>query len=187
VVYTISYTQTLSPKDSINFKHNFEALLKKYKLDNKGYKINVQSNNQSGGQTAFIITNNYYKDPNLIPDSLNYVSTITIEKGRKVLTVYPKSGSWIQPILFYDTSDVDIKLKIYPVPNIITSYSATLSNKAGILKVKGIVFPMACSISQPIHIYLNDKPAEFYYFGDNADLNKRFFYSKGKIIWDGRN
>lgn len=32
----------------------------KYGLKNVGYQINVQSDNQRGGQTAFIINNNYF-------------------------------------------------------------------------------------------------------------------------------
>ena len=35
-------------------------MLTKYGLQTVGYQINVQSNNQRGGQTAFTITNNNY-------------------------------------------------------------------------------------------------------------------------------
>jgi hypothetical protein len=47
----------LSKQDSVNFKNDLEKLLAKYGLKTMGYQINVQSNNQSGGQTAFTITN----------------------------------------------------------------------------------------------------------------------------------
>jgi hypothetical protein len=55
-----TYSQVLSKEDSINFKKDLEKLLTKYGLQTAGYQINVQSNNQRGGQTAFIITNNYF-------------------------------------------------------------------------------------------------------------------------------
>jgi hypothetical protein len=181
--HIISHAQSLSPQDSINFKHDFEALLKKYKLENKGYQINVQSNNQSGGQTAFIITNNYYKDPNLVPDSLNYIAIIKLEKDKKVLTVYPKSGSWIQPMLMYDSSDVDLGSKIFPLPFLYNSQKASLTFENKRFYVKGAFFVNAISKSQPLNIYLTDKTNEFYYFGDYADSNKRFIYWEGKIIW----
>lgn len=178
-----SYSQFLSSQDSSNFKREFEALLKKYKLDDKGYKISVQSSNQSGGQTAFIITNNYYKDPNLIADSINYIYLISMENQRKVLTIYPKSGAWVQPILFYDSSDIELKSKIYPLPAMYAGYFGTLRIANNILSIKGSIFSTACTFVSPIHIYLNDKPNEYYYFGDNTDTNKRYFYSNGKVIW----
>lgn len=55
-----SNSQILSKQDSINFKNDLEKLLTKYGLKDVGYQINVQSNNQRGGQTAFIINNNYF-------------------------------------------------------------------------------------------------------------------------------
>jgi hypothetical protein len=158
--------------------------LKKYKLDKQGYKISVQSNNQSGGQTAFIITNNYYKDPNLIPDSINYVYSITNENGRKVLTISPKSNAWIQPIVFYDSSDVDmISKKVFPLPAMITNYTGIFGGFNVPVNVKGAILQNACTSSSPLHIYLNGNPDEFYYFGDYADDYKRYLYFKGKVVF----
>ncbi len=48
--------------DTTAFKKEFEKLLVKYGFNKNGYSLNVTSNNQNGGQTAFIITNNYYGD-----------------------------------------------------------------------------------------------------------------------------
>ncbi|HMG83083.1 MAG TPA: hypothetical protein VK559_08605 [Ferruginibacter sp.] len=62
LISNISYSQLLSSRDSINFKHDFDKLLAKYGLKSDGYFINVKSTSQSGGQTAgilFNINNNY--------------------------------------------------------------------------------------------------------------------------------
>jgi len=58
-------SQILSKQDSVNFKKDLERLLQKYGLQSAGYQINVQSNSQRGGQTAFTITNNNYVTYNL--------------------------------------------------------------------------------------------------------------------------
>lgn len=55
-----THAQILSKQDSISFKKDLEKLLTKYGLQTAGYQINVQSDNQRGGQTAFTITNNNY-------------------------------------------------------------------------------------------------------------------------------
>src|SRR5205085_1936295 len=57
----ISFSQT-KVSDTVAFKKDFEQLLKKYGIVSKGYSINVTSINQKGGQTAFVITNNYLGD-----------------------------------------------------------------------------------------------------------------------------
>lgn len=68
-------SQILSKQDSINFKKDLEKLLTRYGLQTAGYQINVQSNNQRGGQTAFTITNNSYVTNNygIIPRTLSDV------------------------------------------------------------------------------------------------------------------
>jgi hypothetical protein len=66
------HSQVFPRQDSINFKNDLEKLLSKYGLQSAGYQINVQSNNQRGGQTAFTITNNNYVTYNvgIIPRKL---------------------------------------------------------------------------------------------------------------------
>lgn len=54
--------QNISKQDSAAFKKDFEQLLKKYGFKSKGYSVNITSINQKGGQTAFIINNNYLGD-----------------------------------------------------------------------------------------------------------------------------
>lgn len=68
-----SHSQILSKQDSLNFKNDLEKLLTKYGLSTAGYQINVQSNDQRGGQTAFTITNNNYVTYNvgIVPRKLN--------------------------------------------------------------------------------------------------------------------
>jgi hypothetical protein len=77
-------TQT-HPTDTLSFKKDFEKLLSKYGIKSKGYFINVTSVNQSGGQTALVITNNYYGDSVL--DATNILFTISNKGTQKILTV----------------------------------------------------------------------------------------------------
>ena len=50
----VSYSQ-----DTANLRKEISVLLKKYGLSNAGFELKVNSNNQKGGQTAFVINNNY--------------------------------------------------------------------------------------------------------------------------------
>ncbi|MFP5040283.1 hypothetical protein, partial [Parasediminibacterium sp. JCM 36343] len=64
----VSYSQ-----DTASLRKEISALLKKYGISNAGFELKVNSNNQKGGQTAFVITNNYnYTVVNDIPMYAKY-------------------------------------------------------------------------------------------------------------------
>ncbi|UEG49264.1 hypothetical protein LK994_11540 [Ferruginibacter lapsinanis] len=178
-----SQSQTLSPKDSINFKKDFENLLSKYKIDNSAYQINVQSNNQKGGQTAFIINNNYYGDPSIIPDSINYTYSVTLENGKLILNVSPRGQTWEKPLIGYDTLYKRTKNKVNYLSAQSSSYYASLPIDKIKTSLYSWIFDLPCTNKKSIKIDISENPNQFIYFGDANNTKKRYLYRNGKVVW----
>lgn len=77
--------QFFSKQDSTNFKNDLEKLLKKYGLKTAGYVLNIQSNDQKGGQTAFTITNNNYVTNNYFDNKTINQAPLPIVKVLEVV------------------------------------------------------------------------------------------------------
>lgn len=174
------YSQT--PTDTTLFKKDFEKLLSKYHINSIGYLINVTSNNQSGGQTAFVITNNYYGDSVL--DAKNFKYTLIGDSNQKVLTVAPRKGIWVSPFVATDSA----KSRIH----FFDPGSGMVSFIHGIMAcIDDIDYPIegagrdgASSKLFPLVIYLHpNDPSQFYIFGDLQDSHKWYLYYKGEVSW----
>jgi hypothetical protein len=174
--------QVNSP-DTTAFKRDFEKLLSKYGITNKGYLISVNSMNQKGGQTAFIINNNFYSD--LLVDSANVDSRIEEKEGQKILYVWPKKGTWISPYVVTDSIKATKRMFYDPgigVVTIIHGLSVVVDKKQHELMGSGS--SKGCSKMFPIYIYLNKADVDdFYIFGDLQDGNKSYLFYKGVIQW----
>ena len=172
----------IKSQDTLSFKRDFENLLAKYGIINKGYLINVTSINQSGGQTALVITNNYYKDTLL--DGNNFIFKLSKEGSREFLTVSPKKGIWISPYVVSDSlsPNSDFFDPGIGVSSYIHGLQVTIENKVYTLSGRGSSH--ACSKLFPITIYLNkNDPKQFFIFGDLQDQNKHYLYNKGQVSW----
>lgn len=167
-------------KDTIGFKKDFEELLIKYGIKNKGYLINVMSVNQKGGQTALIINNNYYTDS--ISDEENLLSYITNEKNRKCLKVSPKKGVWNSPFALSSSTSLEEHLLECGV-GLYDSFDVTATIQNFNISLKGYKCNIPCS-KLPMTIYINiSDPNEMIMFGDWQDPYKTYIYTEGKIIW----
>lgn len=170
--------------DSIAFKKDFDSLLSKYGIKNTGYQINVISLNQHGGQTAFVINNNYNRDSAI--DSTNLVYTITSNtNGQKILKVGPKTGIWMTPFVGTDSAKSGRKFIQYLHNNysIMTGFPNVEFNHK-VYSIKGYALNGARSSFTPISIILDGtNPNDFYIFGDITNLRKIFFYDHGLIGW----
>lgn len=166
-------------KDTIGFKKDFEALLKKYGMKSNEYLIKVTSNDQNGGQTALIINNNYYGDT--IDPEKNFIFSVMYISGEKKLVVSPKSGNWLSPIVL-SNSNID---NICPRSGMYTSYeniSFRFNKKDYILRGQSVQIP--CTKYSPLRIYLNENSRdEIIVFGDGLDNQKMYLYYDGKVIW----
>lgn len=161
-----------------------DAVLSKYGLKTTGFAINVTSNNQSGNaQTAYSITNNYYTDPNYIPDSTNVSWNVSTLNGKLVLTISPKKGSWEKPLVGYDTSRTDPSYYIvYPMPSTANTTRVSLGTALAKFPINLIVCGDANSDIHPLHIYMKSVN-DYYYFGDYNNTNKRWLYSNNSVHW----
>lgn len=180
---SVSSFSQKTPTDTVAFKRDFEKLLSKYGLSNKSYLINVTSNNQKGGQTAFIINNNFYGDTISDKNNITYIFDTT---GNHVtLTVAPKKGIWTQPFVFADSSnthryfDVGIGTSAFITDNIVWVVDRWRN-------VAGGVSQHSVSHFWPLRIELKDNdPNQYFIFGDFLDPNKTFLFYKGKIQYWG--
>lgn len=169
-------------QDTMSFRKDFEKLLTQYGLSIKGYTLNVTSINQSGGQTAFIITNNYFRDT--ILDESNVDFKISGDSNSQILIVYPKKDVWVSPFVFSDSSS---KNQHFFDPGIgVSSYVHGIS-----VQIDGKMYPIAgpcssraCSRKFPLHIYMDKKNQnEFFIFGDFQNSQKVYLFYQGKISW----
>lgn len=171
------------PTDTAAFKKDFEKLLSKYGLNSKSYMINVTSNNQKGGQTAFIINNNFYGDT--LTEKNNVVYFFDTVENHITLTVAPKKGVWVQPFVFADSSNTHAYFDVG------VGASAFVSNYTGWVVdqwkfLAGEVSQNSISKSWPLVIQLKDNdPNQYFIFGDFLDSNKTFLFYKGKIQYWG--
>lgn len=171
-----------SPKitDTAAFKKDFESLLSKYGITSKGYMINVTSVNQSGGQTAFIITNNYFSEAP--KDSVNFEFTLSEEKS--LLTVYPKRGIWSSPFVATDSAKAGRDF-FNPGIGVVSSFHGMEIYVDSTKHIcNGLIRSGACSKNFPVYIWLGkNDPDQLYVFGDMQDPGKTYLYYKGKISW----
>lgn len=172
-----SYSQSKAT-DTAAFKKEFEKLLLKYGITGKGYAINVTSINQAGGQTAFMISNNYYHDSVL--DATNFEFSIKDD----ILTVYPKRGIWTSAFASTDSLKANRRF-IDPGVGVSASIHGTSIIIDGkIIPCAGIIRSSPCSKRFPMEIkMLKDDPDQFYIFGDMQEDNKIYLYHNGKVIW----
>lgn len=168
--------------DTTAFKKEFEKLLVKYGFNKNGYSLNVTSNNQNGGQTAFIITNNYYGDT--MADSVNVEFKIINENGKDVLYVYPKSGVWVTAYIITDSLKTINRTFFEPGYGSIIPLSFKWTYENLHWDLIGETLGLERSAQIPIKIYLADNdPEQFYLFGDLQNSNKTYFFFQNKIIW----
>lgn len=170
--------------DSVAFKNDFEKLLSRYGLNNENYLISVTSYNQKGGQTAFIINNNYYGDPS--GDSSNVHFEIITEGGVPILYVSPKNGSWVAPFVMADS--VRAMRPFFDPGAGLVRYFGGLMFTDTITKKQYALFGSipngSASRSFPLRITLTkDDPNEFFIFGDFDNINKTYYYKNRKVSW----
>jgi len=178
-LFNYSFSQT----DTLAFKKDFEKLLNKYGLSNKSYMINVNSTNQKGGQTAFIINNNFYGDTTSEKNNIFYVFD-TVD-SHVTLIVAPLKGTWINPFVFSDSSDNHGYLKIGPgFSSYARNHPVWVVDKWRF--VAGPITQHAISYYWPLYIKLKVKdPNQYFIFGDFIDPNKTFLYYNGQIRYWG--
>ncbi len=177
-----SFSQSVTT-DTAAFKREFEKLLSKYGLSSKSYLINVTSNNQKGGQTAFIINNNFYGDTLSEKNNIDYIFDTT--NNLVTLTVAPRKGIWTQPFVFADSSnkhayfDVGIGASAYIYDNIVWVIDRWRSVAGGVSQNSvSHYWPLT------IRVKAND-PNQYFIFGDFLDPNKTFLFYNGKIQYWG--
>jgi hypothetical protein len=173
-----SFSQKIPYNDSVSLKREIDSVLKKHGLKSRGFAINVISLNQNGGQTAYSITNNYFSDPNYIPDEMNYLIKIEMKEGKRFLSMSPKYGTWTAPYILYDTT--------MGQRNVLRSgFSETLSFKmtfnGKLYDMTGMKSTSPCSPNEPMFINLNDKD-NFIVFGDFSYVGRSYIYSNGKVV-----
>jgi hypothetical protein len=168
--------------DTTGFKKDFEQLLKRYGINSKGYLINVTSINQKGGQTALVITNNYFRDTVL--NETNFEFQIDTQGNQKTLIVFPKTGIWTSPFVLADSIKANRRF-FDPGIGVVTSISGIeVLFEGKTYSMIGAAQSTPCSKRFPIYIYLNpDDPDEIFLLGDFQDSNKSYLFHKGKVIW----
>lgn len=145
--------------------------------------ISVKSNNQHGGQTAFIINNNYYGDTLAYQENVDY----KIRKIGKdsVLSIWPKKGVWASPFVLTDSS-VNMKNRVHishmTLTFPVTDYDMITDGKKIVLR--GSTYSNPSSVTQPINVVLTSKKEEFFIIGDMAEYTtKAFVYHQGKVTY----
>lgn len=181
---SISYAQK-SVTDTLAFKKDFELLLKKYGIKSSGYLINVTSINQKGGQTAFVINNNYFGDTTLTGKN-NFGFSIDSVDNQRILFCGPLKGTWITPFVAMDSAK--FRNGAYdPGIGLITSISgisATVDGKE--YSLMAIASNNSCSQMFPMRIYLAALSSDdFIIFGDLHDPLKTYIYKKGEVWYFG--
>lgn len=175
----LSCAQNLSKNDSLNLKKDIDSLLSKYGFKDNPYVINVQSKNQKGGQTAFIINNNYYGDSILASNNFGY--RIDTSGTTLNVSVYPLKGIWQMPYIGIDTSDFNSKHQVGYDPG-----AGTINFADGVkLKINDTTYNLVyvirgsvCSKNNPMLVTLKTVKS-FFTFGDYTDDNKNYIFSLG--------
>lgn len=168
--------------DSTAFRNDFEKLLKKYGFETKSYIVNVQSVGQKGGQTAFVINNNFYGDT--LSEEFNISYEIITEGSQKILYAAPKKGVWITPFVCMDS--LKWRSNVYnPGIGVVVGLSnLTAKVEKKLYHIGGVGSNNSCSSVFTMVMYLSQTdPNEFLMFGDLQDPLKTYLYYKGKVIW----
>jgi len=173
------FCQTKFPfNDSSQLRREIDSVLAKHGLKSKGFAINVVSINQSGGQTAYSITNNYFSDPNYIPDSINYEFQIKNEGDKITYYFYPKRGSWQSPFIAYDSSIKNISI---PISGFHTPLSLSLNMGDKSIGLIGDQIGFVCTKLNPIFVTLNKKDNQILVFGDYGYNQRYYQFINGKV------
>ncbi len=172
----------LSAKDSAKFVVELKALLNKYGLPYTGFQIAVQSYNQSGGQTAFIINNNY-RDLDYVPDSINFICEYVNEEKTQI-RVSPKYGIWHSGFIAFPTND-NCVLDVYDSYGIWrgprTVNEMMYDGKKSLIDVRNS--DSSCGKDNPYYVNVESSNC-FFIFGDCInckDLNKVYIYNNGRV------
>lgn len=191
IITNFNINTTFAQSDSIKIKKKVSELLKKHGYNS--FQLNINSYNQSGGQTAFSITNNYtYVDPNYCPDSINFICTI-IDSVTYTFMISPKFGSWqatfvVLPNQFSPSYNLDgdnLILKDCTGDGIASARKINMglfsyNNKIFKSMYDAVIFP--CTKSMPLCFTASQKNIIFK-FGDSFDENKNYIYDSGKVFW----
>lgn len=179
--YFDCFSQKLVRYDTVGFKKDFEQLLKKYRIQSKGYSVNVISINQKGGQNALVINNNFFSDSSL--DSSNYNFKVIHEENQSYLIVSPKKGVWNSPVVFTDSLSATRSFFDPGVgfSSIIRDISVEIEGRH--YKLIGKTKSSVCSKNFPLTINLSKDIGEFYIFGDIQDNRKLYLYKNGRVLW----
>lgn len=167
-------------KDSASFKRDFEKLLSKYGINSSSYIINVSSVNQSGGQTAFVITNNYYGDS--VSDFTNF--GYSFNNDSTLLTVFPQKGVWQSPFVSTDSLKSNRHFVDPGIGVVATFHGMKIMLDSVEYTLFGVGPDRRCSKRFPLYIYLQkNDPNQFFVFGDIQDSHKTYIYYKGMVSW----
>jgi hypothetical protein len=176
----ILFSQKLSKTDSISFRKDIEGILSKYGFYGQPYLISVQSTNQKGGQTAFIINNNFYGDTTLNESNFELWVDTLADKSLNVF-VRPLKGVWNTPYIGIDTLYLDNHTGVKYDPG-----AGSIGSASGLSIVidsisHGMLFIMrdgSCSYNHPMMVTLTDKKG-FFTFGDFDDNKKGYLFRYG--------
>ena len=178
------FAHKLTKVDSATLKIEIDKVLSKYGLKSKGFNINVISLDQKGGQTAYSITNNYYKDTAYIEDSVNFDYTFEKQSNNTILYVYPKYGVWHEPFVYHDSSIHEQLIlmsgSVTPLP---TGLSLSLENGIKYQMVGDKCSSIISKNSPLVLRLLPDYINAIYIFGDNSNEKKSYELINEKIIW----
>jgi hypothetical protein len=181
IISTASFSQKKNTKvDSAVLKKELDAVLSKYGLKTKGFAINVISINQKGGQTAYSITNNFYRDSSYIPDSVNYNFKISTYKEQHFLVVWPKYEVWHQPFVLYDSTKGN-KSQWSGMQQILSGIKLMYNGKIFTMSGKKLFEPI--SKNSPLFINIDSDPTGVFAFGDFSNEKKAYIFFKGEITW----
>lgn len=131
-----------------------------------------------GGQTAYTITNNYYNDPNYIPDSVNYSTKTIVRDSLKYIYFFPKKGVWINPFIVTDSLSGN---KNTSLQGMIKELHLTFSKENLKIPLIGISSDSPCSANSPMYIILKKNENVLILFGDYSSNSRSYLYMDGDV------
>lgn len=160
------------------------------KIDEKTGKILVidsQILKRFLSQNKIIVNNNFYNQPSINDDSINYGFYYLHNKD--TLVIYPNKGVWVKPFLSFDAKLDKVNGGVYQSDGMGKAYS-TKSGPSEITNVNGenyktisVYMNIVRSKSYPIILDMSGDKNQYIIFGDAADPNKRYIYQHGKVRW----
>lgn len=157
------------------------------------FQISVKSFDQKGGQTAFIINNNY-RDPDYVPDSLNFLVKYT-NPSKTILSIEPRYGAWPDLFIIYpDTSssvDDMINGAVFGSCENASMIDLKIRKGIGYYKKRKVqvsiqtIQSSSCKKEIPYCVQPPDTKS-FFIFGDCAqckDRNRWYVYDNGVVYW----